>query len=207
MDEGQLSRIVVPVLMLVGTFALAFFLQRPTLRVRKSATVNNKRISVVNGHPELLSSSVIVVESDSMLQAADSAGTRVQKGAGTKALEERRSWVTKFGAMVPGEFAITSGGALGAKYLVQVMPAQDIEHLQAQVQSILRHSAEGLKARSVALPLFSSLSQPESLSGFLSACTDFLNSKWTNDLSEVFIYASSESEQNNAAQALSTGAH
>lgn len=170
-----------PVLMLVGTLAFAFYWAAPRLETRRSARILGRSLKVVTAQPELTGAKVLVIQCDSGLRPTDTAGQRIVKAGRLE--EEQADWKRKFGTMEPGEFAITRGGALDADYVVFACPPQST--IPAFLISILTSISDGLHANSVAFPLFPSTPIPDFLLALESA-------RLSNQLTDLYIYSADE---------------
>ena len=177
----EAGRLFVPVLMLVGTLAFAFYWAAPRLEIRRSARILGRSLKVVTAQPELTGAKVLVIQCDSGLRPIDTAGKRVVKAGRLE--EEQADWKRKFGTMEPGEFAITRGGALDADYVVFACPPLSAN--PAFLISILTSISDGLHANSVAFPLFPATPIPDFLSALESA-------RLSSQLADLYIYSADE---------------
>jgi len=176
----EAGRLLAPVLMLVGTLAFAFYWTVPRLQTHRSAQRAGRRVKTVSAQPELTGAKVLVIECDSGLQPRNAAGRRVVTAGGLEG--ERADWKRKFGTLEPGEFAITRAGALDADYVVFACPPPG--SLATFLPSLL-DAMEGLRAHSVALPLFPGTPIP----AFLSALE---STKPSSQLTDLYLYSTDE---------------
>lgn len=173
----EAGRLLAPVLMLVGTLAFAFYWTVPRLETHRCRQVSGRRVQVVSARPELTAAKVLVIECDSGLQPRNAAGRRVVTAGGLEG--ERADWRRKFGSLEPGEFAVTRAGALAADYVVFVCPP--LESLSAFLASL----NDGLRAHSIALPLFLSTPIPALLS-------ELEEIKPSNHFTDLYLYSDDE---------------
>ncbi len=120
----------------------------------------NNRIEVVQGDITKQDVDAIVNAANAHLAHGGGVAAAIAKAGGPTIDAESRAWVDEHGPVQPGRAAITSAGAMAARYVVHVVgpvyrTGQDNEELLTDAVRAALDAADGLDATSIALPAIS----------------------------------------------------
>ena len=117
-------------------------------------------ISAVQGDITHQQVEAIVNAANEHLAHGGGVAAAIVRAGGRVIQDESTAWVRRHGPLRPGEAAVTTGGALHARWVIHVVgpryrEGQDNEGLLRQAVSAALDAAEEVGARSVAMPAIS----------------------------------------------------